>query len=285
MKNFIDTKSDLGFKKVFGEKPHLLISLLNNLLPLPYPIVTLQYLSPEIIPDLHEGKNSIVDVRCTDNHGRHFIVEMQVGRQSGYLKRALMNTTKVYSRQLMKDAQFHSSQPVYSLNLLDHLFKPEHTDWYHHYAMTNRNDMEEFIDDIQIIMIELPKWRKIGKFDLNNPKDRWLMYFTNPHAFDRLTQEERAKYDEIYEALESVEAKNFSPERLYAYELYIDNIRQYVTTMESERQEGRKEGINEGLSISLQIIEALKSNQESLEEIALRFKTPIDLVITLKSMV
>ena len=145
--------------------------------------------------------------------------------------------------------------------------------------------MAEFIDDIQIIMIELPKWRKIGKFDLNNPKDRWLMYFTNPHAFDRLTQEERAKYDEIYEALESVEAKNFSPERLYAYELYIDNIRQYVTTMESERQEGRKDGINEGLSISLQIIEALKNNQESHEEIALRFNTPIDLVMTLKSMV
>ncbi len=172
MKNILDTKKVLGFKKVFGEKPYLLISLLNNLLPLPYPIVTLQYLSPEIIPDLHEGKNSIVDVRCTDNHGRHFIVEMQVGRQNGYLKRALMNTTKVYSRQLMKDEQFHNSQPVYSLNLLDHLFKPEHADWYHHYAMTNRNDMDEFIDDIQIIMIELPKWRKIGKFDLNNPKDR-----------------------------------------------------------------------------------------------------------------
>ena len=293
MINYIDTKSDLGFKKVFGEKPHLLISLLNNLLPLPYPIVNVQYLSPEIIPDLHEGKNSIVDVRCTDNHGRHFIVEMQVGRQSGYLKRALMNTTKVYSRQLMKDAQFLSSQPVYSLNLLDHLFKPDHADWYHHYAMTNRNDMDEFIDDLQIIMIELPKWRKIGKFDLNNPKDRWLMYFTEPHAFDRLTKEERAKYDEIYEALESVEAKNFSPERLYAYELYIDNIRQYVTTMESERQEGRKEGrvegkeegINEGLSISLQIIDALKHNQESPEEIALRFNAPLDLVIRLKSMI
>jgi predicted transposase YdaD len=115
------------------------------------------------------------------------------------------------------------------------------------------------------------------------------MYFTNPHAFDRLTQEERAKYDEIYEALESVEAKNFSPERLYAYELYIDNIRQYVTTMESERLEGRKEGkeegINEGLYISLQIIDALKQYQESPEEIALRFNAPLELVMRLKSMI
>jgi predicted transposase/invertase (TIGR01784 family) len=145
--------------------------------------------------------------------------------------------------------------------------------------------MDEFIDDIQIIMIELPKWRKIGKFDLNNPKDRWLMYFTNPHAFDRLTQEERAKYDEIYEALESVEAKNFSPERLYAYELYIDNIRQYVTTMESERQEGRVEGVNQSLSISINIIDALKHNQESPEKIALRFNAPLELVMRLKSMI
>ena len=66
----IDTKSDLGFKKVFGEKPHLLMSLLNNLLPLPYPIFSIQYLSPEIVPDMHDVKNSIVDVRCTDKHSR-----------------------------------------------------------------------------------------------------------------------------------------------------------------------------------------------------------------------
>jgi hypothetical protein len=31
--NIIDSKSDLGFKKVFAERPHLLMSLLNNLLP------------------------------------------------------------------------------------------------------------------------------------------------------------------------------------------------------------------------------------------------------------
>jgi hypothetical protein len=36
--NIIDSKSDLGFKKVFAERPHLLMSLLNNLLPLSNPI-------------------------------------------------------------------------------------------------------------------------------------------------------------------------------------------------------------------------------------------------------
>jgi predicted transposase/invertase (TIGR01784 family) len=96
--NIIDSKSDLGFKKVFAERPHLLMSLLNNLLPLSHPIASLEYLSPELTPDQEDGKNTIVDVRCTDTHGRHFIVEMQVSKQAGFVKRVITNMTKVYSR-------------------------------------------------------------------------------------------------------------------------------------------------------------------------------------------
>jgi len=290
----IDTKSDLGFKKVFGEKPHLLMSLLNNLLPLPYPIVSIQYLSPEIVPDIHDGKNSIVDVRCTDNHGRHFIVEMQVGSQLGFIKRVLMNTTKVYSRQLLKNAHFSTSQTVYSLNILDYRFNLDEGEWYHHYAFTNRKNQNDHWEDIQIIMIELPKWKKLGKFDLSNPKDRWLMYFTEPNAFDRhLTQEERDRYNEVYEAMEELKTKNFTPEQLLSYELYIDGVRQYVTTMDLVRQEGIQEGLGkgkeegrqEGISTSLQIIEALKKQEETPKEIAMRFNTSLDIVMGLQSLI
>ncbi len=116
----IDTKSDKSFKMVFGERPHILMSLLNNFLPLEYPIIELTYLNPEIIPDLEDGKNSIVDVRCKDSHGRHFIVEMQIGKQTGFIKRVLLNTSKVYARQLTQKDKYNLVQPVYSLNLLDH---------------------------------------------------------------------------------------------------------------------------------------------------------------------
>ena len=276
--NIIDTKSDLGFKKVFGEKPHLLMSLLNNLLPLSEPIVSIQYLTPEIIPDQKDGKNSIVDVRCTDNGGRHFIVEMQVGRQSGYTKRVLTNATKIYSRQLTKEAHFNMAQPVYSLNILDHRYKLNDQHWYHHYLFTSKSDYNDIWEDLQIILIELPKWRKMNKFDLNNPQDRWLMYFTEPNAFDRLSETERSRYDEIYEAMETLEVQNFTPEQILGYELYIDNIRQYVTTMTVERQEGKQEG----LEVSLEIIDALKRNEESPEEIAQRLHVSLDMVLRLK---
>ena len=291
--NIIDTKSDLAFKKVFGEKPHLLMSLLNNFLPLPHPIVEIQYMNPEILPDTDENKNSIVDVRCTDNHGRHFIVEMQVARQTGFNKRVLMNTSKIYSRQLSKNKQYDLAQPVYSLNLLDHIISQDANEWYHYFAFTNRANHNEFWDDMQVIFIEFPKWKKMNIFDLNKPQDRWLMYFTEPSLFDRLSKEEYERYSEICEALESVEAKNFSPEKIYGYELYVDSIRQYHTTMSLERKAGWKDGIAEGeqkgkqigLETSLQIIQELKRNILSPEEIAIKLNTNVEMVLSLKSMV
>ncbi len=137
---------------------------------------------------------------------------------------------------------------------------------------------------------------KINIFDLNKPQDRWLMYFTEPSLFDRISKEEYERYSEICEALESVEAKNFSPEKIYGYELYVDSIRQYHTTMSLERKAGWKEGIEEGiakgeeqgkqvgLETSLQIIQEIKKNILSPEDIAVQFNTNLEIVLSLKSL-
>jgi predicted transposase/invertase (TIGR01784 family) len=75
---YLDPKNDLTFKRIFGEHPHLLKSFLNAVLPLPQPIDTIEYLPAELVPEIPVFKNSIVDVRCVDKHGRQFIVEMQM---------------------------------------------------------------------------------------------------------------------------------------------------------------------------------------------------------------
>ena len=48
------------------------------MLPLDKLIVSIEYLPSELTPTIPEKKNSIVDVRCTDQTGRQFIVEMQM---------------------------------------------------------------------------------------------------------------------------------------------------------------------------------------------------------------
>ncbi|MBP9727430.1 MAG: hypothetical protein KBD83_08220, partial [Gammaproteobacteria bacterium] len=61
MARYLDPKSDLVFKKIFGH-PVLLKSFLNAVLPLPTGclIENLEYLSSENIPEIPEFKHSIV---------------------------------------------------------------------------------------------------------------------------------------------------------------------------------------------------------------------------------
>ena len=70
---YLDPKADLTFKKIFGNHPKRLISLLNALLPLSEEeqIHEIKYLPTELVPQLEGGKNTIVDVLCTDVRGIH----------------------------------------------------------------------------------------------------------------------------------------------------------------------------------------------------------------------
>ena len=64
---YLDPKADLTFKLVFGEHPDLVMSLLNALLPLADDgqITSVEYMTPEMVPENPGKKDSVVDVRCT----------------------------------------------------------------------------------------------------------------------------------------------------------------------------------------------------------------------------
>ena len=103
MERYLDPKADLTFKKIFGEHPDLVISLLNALLPLPKgkEIEWVEYLPPEMVPENPLRKNSIVDVRCHDKLGRQFIVEMQMVWSKEFQYRVLFNASKAYVLHLV----------------------------------------------------------------------------------------------------------------------------------------------------------------------------------------
>ena len=89
---YLDPKADLTFKKVFGEHPELVKSLLNALLPFKREeeeITSVTYLTPEMVPQTPTRKYSIVDVRCEDAQGRQFIVEMQMVWSAEFKQRVL----------------------------------------------------------------------------------------------------------------------------------------------------------------------------------------------------
>ena len=94
---YLDPKADLTFKKIFGNHPKRLISLLNALLPLSEEeqIHEIKYLPTELVPQLEGGKNTIVDVLCTDSRGRKFCVEMQMEWSDAFQQRVLFNDPEI----------------------------------------------------------------------------------------------------------------------------------------------------------------------------------------------
>ena len=157
-------KSDVTFKRVFGEHKDLLISLLNSLLPLPlnYSIEEVEYLTPEIVPDLVSKKNSIVDVRCMEKSGREFIVEMQMYWTKDFLSRALFNTGKAYTIQAGAGFNYKDLKSVYTLCLINDMAFSEYSDdFYFDFVMADRQHPQLVIEGMEIVMVELPKYIKL----------------------------------------------------------------------------------------------------------------------------
>ena len=109
---YLDPKADLTFKKIFGNHPKRLISLLNALLPLSEEeqIHEIKYLPTELVPQLEGGKNTIVDVLCTDVRGRKFCVEMQMEWSDAFQQRVLFNASKLYVSQAKKGGKYSELQ-------------------------------------------------------------------------------------------------------------------------------------------------------------------------------
>ena len=137
MAQYLDPKNDLTFKRIFGEHKHLCISLINSMLPLEKPIVNIEYQTGELAPELTDIlRNTIVDVRCTDEIGRKFLVEMQMFWSEIFKSRVLLNASKAYIMQLDKANDFNLLRPVYALSFVNKTFEnsPEmENEYYHHF--------------------------------------------------------------------------------------------------------------------------------------------------------
>ena len=246
---YLDPKNDLTFKRVFGNHPHLLVSFLNALLPLDpgREVVEIEYLPVELVPEIPEVRNSIVDVRCRDREGRHFIVEMQMLWTDSFFRRVLFNASKAYVMQLKTGQQFHYLQPVYSLNLINAVFRPSAPEWYHHYRIVNRANSEEQIEGLEFIFVELPKFAP-QTFPERKLMALWLRFLTEVGEGEGEPADELMNQTEVREALELVRESAFTDGELAAYEHYWDGVRVERSLLSDALVTGEAAGLAKGLA-------------------------------------
>ena len=79
---YLSPTTDFAFKKIFGspESEDILLSFLNAVLGYqsPYRLAKVKIQDPYLAPKILGMKDSFVDVRATDEQGKHYIIEMQV---------------------------------------------------------------------------------------------------------------------------------------------------------------------------------------------------------------
>ena len=254
---YLNPKADLTFKLVFGEHKDLTMSFLNALLPLAEdaPITSIEYETPEMVPEKSDGKNSVVDVRCTDARGRHFIVEMQMSWHEEFKKRIIMNASKAVMKQLGTAEVFTRIQPVYSLNLLnDKRFQPDNDDFYHDYAILNVDHPERSLDYLRFVFVELPKFKPRNVLE-KKMAVLWLRFLTEINENTDEVPAELLENEQIRKALSIVEKSAMTEGQIYVYERFWDQVNREHVLAESNfndglaigeakgRAEGRAEGI------------------------------------------
>ena len=241
---YLNPKADVTFKKIFGEHEDLVKSLLNALLPLDEgkQIEHVEYLPSELVPENPAKKNSVVDVRCKETGGRHFIVEMQMNWNNEFKRRVVLNASKAVVKQLDKGEDYTLLQPVYSLNLINDVgFDAGPDEFYHDYAIVNVAHTDRTIEGLRFVFIELPKF-KPQTIREKKMAVLWLRFLTEIDESTEEVDAELLENPETAQALQILEKSAYSESQLYAYEYFWDAVVNERVAIEGSYKKGRAEG-------------------------------------------
>lgn len=262
MSRYLDPKADVVFKKIFAQHPNLLKSFLNAMLPLSedHLIESIEYLPSEQVPPIPGFKTTIVDVRCTDRQGRIFIVEMQIEWTTSFMQRMLFNASKAYVHQLQKGEHYKLLKPVYGLGLLNANFDRNENNWYHHYKIINVEKPQAEIKDLQLVFIELPKF-KAKNLTEKKLQVLWLRFMSELDEKTKIVPAEWLAVPEIKQAVELTEEAAYSANELAGYDKYWDIVSIEKTLLTDYYDKGV-------LETKQAIVQQLATKGLSVEEIA-----------------
>src|SRR5690242_15618796 len=97
---YLDPTNDVAFKRIFNDKNRLM-DFLNAILRLEegLKITNISFISQEELPDLGTGRRSIFDLKCTDQAGKTYVVEMQNRPEPHFINRIQCYAAHTYSSQ------------------------------------------------------------------------------------------------------------------------------------------------------------------------------------------
>jgi predicted transposase/invertase (TIGR01784 family) len=271
---FVDIKNDIAFRKIFGNenRKETLISFLNAVLDFQgdQRITEVNILNPYQLPKLKGGKVTIIDIKATDQEGRTYIIEMQVGDLDGFAKRVLFYSSKSYSDQIKRADFYRKLRPVIFIGILDF----EHTNNPNVISRSQIRDVEtgeQTIKDMEFNFIELPKFDKELK-DLVTLTDKWIYFIKNAENLEVVP--DNINDEGLKSAYEEANIQTWTQEELDAYDYAFMREEDERSRLDKAEQKGEENKEIEAVlgfyenGVPIEIIsKSLKISNERVEQI------------------
>ncbi len=218
VKQFVDIKNDIAFRKIFGNenKKIILISFLNAVMKLEDSsrIADVEILNPYQLPIIKNLKASIIDVKAKDKRGKTYIIEMQVAEPDGLDKRLLYYASKEYSQQIESGELYTQLRPVIFIGIFDFHFT-KGPKYLSHHAVCDVEDGERIIKDMDFYFIELPKF-DTPLANLTEITDKWIYFIKEAENLEIIP--DNVDDEGLKAAYHSANKHSWTKEELDAYD-------------------------------------------------------------------
>ena len=245
---YLDPTNDVAFKRLFGTEDHkpLLISFLNAMLGLKnkQTIQNIQFISQEQVPLCKEAKKSILDIKCTDQSGHQYIVEMQNHQIPEFIKRTQYYVSHSYVSQSLRGTSHLHLKPIILIAITNHVLFPKKKRVISYHKTLDTHTQEHDLQDLSYVFIELPKFNKSEK-ELKTLQDKWLYFFKNWNSAHQIPPS--VKENELLEAYNSMEQFNWPPALMEAYIKANIAIADEFESKRREFEKGKNEGFAQGV--------------------------------------
>ena len=290
MIELLDIKVDVVFKDFFGDKSdkEILESFINSVLGLKGDdqIEVEEFLDPRKMRIEVGRPSTFVDLSVKSKGGERYLIEMQTYNHEGFDKRLLYYLGKDYTEQLdyhqdykneiqkrKKLINYRDLPKVHIIALVDfhrcgqkkngilndnkvvetYRFKPE-------FSSAN----EHLFDQWKATILDLKKFEEKPLEEYKTIKELWF-YILKDAPFIKERELNFLKKEPIFKrALERLERLSSDPATRKAYEASINEHRDHLAVLSSERAEGRAEGHKQK---SLEIVQKMLKIKRPIQEI------------------
>jgi predicted transposase/invertase (TIGR01784 family) len=250
LSKFLDPKNDIAFKKIFGNEKNkdILIHFLNDMLKFKErkPITEVTFLNTVQDPLIAARKTSVVDIMCKDELGNSYIVEMQITKERGFIKRSQYYAAKAYCSQLGVKGKYKDLKEIIFLAIADFTMFPNKANYKSDHITLDKNSHENDLKDFSYTFLELEKFNvPIGQ--LKTMTEKWAYFFkhaeeTNQEDLNNIIGSDLI----IKKAYEELDHFYWNEKELQDYEAANKKAMDYEAAMDQKYDEGKTEGKNEG---------------------------------------